>query len=384
MKRLLLISTSFPDAAYHPGQEAAGQFVYDLARELAHHVSVGAVVPGNRACTEQEGHLTVYRFRVPTLPLSLLKPANPADWPKVLLTLSSGQKAVSSASASYSPDHIVALWSLPSGYWAKKTRVPYAIWALGSDIWEFGRIPVLRGLLQRVLREATVRFADGHQLAKDVEAIGGKPCYFLPSSRRLIVGARRALVGQPPYNLAFLGRWHPNKGADLLMESLQQLRDDDWGRVREVRIYGGGPLEPVVTEGVRRLQAQSRPVTLGGYLGRKEATDLLSWADYLILPSRIESIPVIFSDALQTDTPLIATPVGDLPRLLADAPAGILAKGTTAGHLAEAIRNALTRSPRDFQKGIAALRAQFDVHSTAVRLLEAIRFASAGEKRTGS
>lgn len=384
MKRLLLISTSFPDRAYRPGQEAAGQFVYDLVHELTHHVSVCAVVPGNRPCIERDGHLTVYRFRVPTLPLSLLKPANPAHWPKVLLTLCSGQKAVSSASASYSPDHIVALWSVPSGYWAQKTGTPYSIWALGSDIWEFGRLPIVRGLLRRVLQNAVVRFADGHQLAEDVEAIGKKPCHFLPSSRRLIIGARKALAGQPPYNLAFLGRWHPNKGADLLMQSLQHLKGDDWERVREVRIYGGGPLEPVVTKGVRRLQAQGRPVTLGGYLGRKEAAELLSWADYLILPSRIESIPVIFSDALQAETPLIATPVGDLPRLLVEARAGILAKETTAGHLVEAIRHALARSPRDFQRGIAALRAQFDIQSTAIRLLEAIRLASAHEKQTGS
>ena len=39
----------------------------------------------------------------------------------------------------------------------------------------------------------------------------------------------------------------------------------------------------------------------------------LRWCDYLLIPSRIESIPVILSDAIQLGTPVIATEVGDMP-----------------------------------------------------------------------
>lgn len=372
MKRLLFISTSFPDAAYQAGQEAAGQFVADFAAELAQYVAVTAVVPASQPRVEQHGNLTIHRFHVPALPLSLLKPTRPADWPKIWQTLRAGETAVTRAAAAHPPDHIFALWALPSGYWAQKTGLPYSIWALGSDIWGLGRVPLVRGVLRRVLQGAVHRFADGYQLAADVAAIGKRPCHFLPSSRRLPVPGRKPLASQPPYKLAFLGRWHPNKGVDLLLDALALLSDDDWARIAEVRLFGGGPLADVVTAGVAQLKENGRPVVLGGYLNRQEAADLLTWADYLLLPSRIESIPVIFSDALQANTPLIATPIGDLPRLLADGQAGVLAGAVSAAAIAAAVRQGLAQAPAHFGEGLAALRAQFDVGETAVRLLEAI------------
>ncbi|GAB4264413.1 MAG: hypothetical protein Kow0080_03440 [Candidatus Promineifilaceae bacterium] len=366
---MLFISTSFPDAAYQAGQEAAGQFVYDFAVELARHVAVTAVVPASRSRTEQAGNLTIHRFRVPALPLSLLKPTRPADWPKIWQTLRAGETAVARAAAAHPPDHIFALWALPSGYWAQKTGLPYSIWALGSDIWGLGRVPLVRGVLRRVLQGAVHRFADGYQLAADVAALGKRPCRFLPSSRRLPVPGHKPLAARPPYKLAFLGRWHPNKGIDLLLDALALLTDDDWARIAEVRIFGGGPLADVVTAGVARLQVNGRPVTLGGYLNRQEAADLLTWADYLLLPSRIESIPVIFSDALQANTPLIATPIGDLPRLLADGQAGVLAGEVSAAGLAHAIHRALHLTPAQFTKSLSELARLFNVKQSAINLL---------------
>lgn len=366
----MVISTSFPDGAYAAGQEAAGQFVYDFVAELAQHVAVTAVVPASQSRIEKEGNLTIHRFRVPALPLSLLKPTHPASWLKIWQTLRAGQTAVATAAAAHSPDHIFALWALPSGYWAQKTGLPYSVWALGSDIWGLGRVPLVRGVLQRVLQGAAHRFADGYQLAADVEAIGKRPCHFLPSSRRLPVPGDKPLADRPPYKLAFLGRWHPHKGADLLLGALALLNDDDWARIAEVRIFGGGPLAEVVTAGVERLQENGRPVILGGYLNRQEAADLLTWADYLLLPSRIESIPVIFSDALQANTPLIATPVGDLPRLLKRHQTGELAEEVTAVAYARVMQKVLRNNPQMYASEISAAYSQFDINTSVTRLLD--------------
>jgi len=367
MKQIVVLSTSFPDAAYIAGQEAAGMFVYDFVAALARWVRVTAVVPGLQAGVEQDGNLTIRRFAVPGLPLSLLKPTRPADWGKIVRTMRAGGTAVSAAIQSDSTDHIFALWALPSGYWAQKSGRPYSVWALGSDIWGLGRVPLVRVFLRRVLQNATHCFADGYQLAADVEAMSGRECHFLPSSRRLPVSGKQ-LATEPPYKLAFLGRWHPNKGVDLLLDALYLLEDADWQRIVEVRIFGGGPLADTVHKGVEVLREDGRPVTQGGYLNRGEAAALLAWADYLLLPSRIESIPVVFSDALQARTPLIATPVGDLPRLMADGGTGVLADGVSAAGLVTAVRRALAAAPADFAAGLETLRAQFDVEQTAKRL----------------
>ena len=377
MPHVVLVTTSYPDGS--PGSEAAGSFVADFAAELARLARVTVLAASRADSTQRDGGLTVRRFEVPRLPLSLLRPANPAHWPAIARSLRAGGRALDELVARDRPDHVLALWALPSGYWAMRSAqrhgVPYSVWALGSDIWSLARIPVVRGVLRRVLARADARYADGLALAADVEAVGGRRCRFLASSRRLPPAAAGSRAPGPPYRLAFLGRWHVNKGTDLLLEALGELRDEDWQRIRELRLCGGGPLADVVQAGVARLAEAGRPVTLGGYLDRQAAADLLGWADFLLVPSRIESIPVIFSDALQLGTPLVATPVGDLPALFGEEPVGILAADVSARAYADALRRALDASPADFEQGLARMRERFDPARSAASFVDGCRLA---------
>ncbi len=364
MKEIALVTTSYPDRVAESGQEAAGAFVADFAAELSGHARVHVVAAASEDHVEDRGNLSIHRFAVPRRPLSLLSPANPADWPRIVRSLRAGARALDQVAASATLSHVLALWALPSGAWARAVQrrygVPYSTWALGSDIWSLGRIPVVRGVLRAVLRQAAHRYADGLVLGEDVEAIAGMPCDFLPSSRRL-AAPQRTHEAAPPYRLAFLGRWHPNKGADLLLDALQALGDDDWKRIREVRYCGGGPLEETVRTGVQRLVDAGRPVVLQGYLDRAQATELYCWADYLLLPSRIESIPVIFSDAMQCGVPLISTPVGDLQRLIEAYGVGVMAQQASSDAMRDAIRRALAGSPAELAAGLERARADFDV-----------------------
>jgi glycosyltransferase involved in cell wall biosynthesis len=360
---VVLITTSYPETG--DGSEAAGSFVADFADQLSRHTEVTVVAPGSRSSHEDHGSLVVDRFAASKLPLSLLKPYNPTHLLPILSTLRRGREAVFRAVDRRPPDHILALWALPSGYWARQvtrdTSIPYSTWALGSDIWSLGRVPVVRGVLRRVLRDAEYRFADGYRLAEDVTNVCGRTCGFLPSVRRLPAVERRRRAAAPPYRLAFLGRWHRNKGADLLMEALDTLADEDWQRIEEVCIAGGGPLEPQVHTAVKKLHSAGRPVSVNGFLNREQAAELLAWTDYLLIPSRIESIPVIFSDAVQAGCAIVTTPVGDLARLLNEYPVGILAANPTIAAMADGIRRALATDPTRFSPGLAAARRNFSV-----------------------
>ncbi len=143
------------------------------------------------------------------------------------------------------------------------------------------------------------------------------------------------------------------------------MNDEDWQRIEAVRICGGGPLENQVRTDVRRLGAAGRPVSAGGYL--------FAWADYVLIPSRIESIPVVFSDAMQSGCPVIATPVGDLPNLLKQYPVGILVKDITAAALADGIRLALQGRPEAFDEGMSAARTAFDPGMSVRGYLHTVR-----------
>jgi glycosyltransferase involved in cell wall biosynthesis len=111
-----------------------------------------------------------------------------------------------------------------------------------------------------------------------------------------------------------------------------------------------------------------RPLTVGGYLDREGARELLAWADYVVILSRIESIPVIFSDAMQMRCPVLAMPVGDLPPLLAEHRCGILAATVTAASFAQALRRALNSAPADFAAGLDTAASAFNVATTARHL----------------
>jgi glycosyltransferase involved in cell wall biosynthesis len=363
MQHIALITTSYPDST--PGSEAAGSFVEDFAIELANRVRVTVLAASNHDAESTTGNLTVRRFAVPRLPLSLLTPKRPADWRSIITTLRRGLEATESLVSEDRPDHILALWALPSGYWAhavsNRYQIPYSIWALGSDIWSLGKVPIVRARLRHVLRHASACYADGYELGKQVEKVSGRDCHFLPSTRKIEPFSISTSSSEPPYKLAFLGRWHANKGVDLLLEALAQLSSRDWQRILEVRLYGGGPLEEIVAERVSSLQRQGKPVTLGGYLEKKQARDLIGWADYLMLPSRIESIPVIFSDAVKLATPIISTPVGDLPYLYKKYHFGTLASEASPTAYCEAIRSALDRYPSEFRPGLEMAGKEFDL-----------------------
>ncbi len=378
MKHLLLITTSYPDQ--RPGSEAAGSFVADFAEALSRYLRVSVVAPAGETSSLCQGNLHLHRFAVPFLPLSLLSLREPRHWPRIIGTLRAGKKAVEALARQEKIDHILALWALPSGSWArsigKKYQIPYSVWALGSDIWSLSRIPVVNMVLRTVLRESRLSFADGYLLQRDVEKLTGRPCAFLPSTRRLPLSGLRQFAQGPPYRLAFLGRWHHHKGTDLLCAALGALTDEDWGKIAEVRICGGGPLEGEVQELCTGLREAGRPVTAGGYLDKEGAAELLSWADYLLIPSRIESIPVVFSDALQARCPVIAMPVGDLPRLLEEWPIGVLAEEVTPAAYARAIRAALRKAPLSYAGDLEKAVLTFDVEKAAESFLQMAGFAS--------
>lgn len=337
---LVLITTSFPIAS--DGSEAAGSFVVDLVDELANLRPVRVVAPGRVSCVEERHTgVEVFRYWAPIEPLSTLSVVNPHGLAKIFRVLHEGLVATQRAVAPDDVAHILALWALPSGYWARhvaqKKNLPYSVWTLGSDIWSLGKLPVVRSYLQRVLKGASNCYSDGYQLRDDTQLLAEREVEMLPSARRLDVQRVTSRATAPPYRLLYLGRWHPNKGVDILLNALHLLGDSDWRNISEVHIAGGGPLESLVREHVTALQDRGLPMKLSGYLDREQAAIAFSHADILCLPSRIESIPVVFSDAVRAGLSVVACPVGDLPRLLA--------KG--GGRVAEDI------SPSAFAKAIA-------------------------------
>lgn len=367
---LVMVTTSFPIAG--DGSEAAGAFVADLAEELTSSFNIRIVAPGTTNAIEcWSEHIDVYRYDAPKSALSTLKPWRLRDLAWICKVLKGGQRATWQASDG--AEHILALWALPSGQWAKsvarRRNIGYSVWTLGSDIWSLGKIPLVRTQLRHILRSARHCWSDGIELGNETKAIAGREVTFLPSTRRIDAGSRPFNRSQPPYRLLFLGRWHPNKGVDILMQALSQLGAEDWAQIESITIAGGGALEPLVRSSAANLLRAGRPVEVRGYLSRDEASSAMLHSDYLLIPSRIESIPVVFSDAMKLGLPVVSMPVGDLSALVTSE-IGVLASNVSAEAFASAIRSMLAADPARFR--LQAMRERFDLGKTAQEITAAM------------
>jgi glycosyltransferase involved in cell wall biosynthesis len=112
-----------------------------------------------------------------------------------------------------------------------------------------------------------------------------------------------------------LGRFHPNKGFDLLLEAL--------AATREVTLWiaGDGPLRPHLERLATRLGIIGRVRFLGW---REDVPRLLAAADLLVCPSLHEPLGNIVIEAWSAGLPVVATASDGPAALIRDGESGIL------------------------------------------------------------
>ncbi len=258
-----------------------------------------------------------------------------ASWEKIRNYFKLGRQALVDHLKTNQYDHILALWALPSGWFAQQasheTGIPYSVWALGSDINVWASRPLAGKMIRGALKEATALFADGDALAEKVEKISGKECRFLPSMRTFdlpTTNKRREKF------FLYLGRIEKNKGVFDLLKAFSKIKRDIWD-YRLLYIGDGSAL--------LKLKRQATRMKLRGkvhILGRvpvDEIFDYLQRARALVIPTHSDSIPLVFGEALQTATPLIVTEVGDLGTLVRDNKLGIAVTKKSISSLTDAM-----------------------------------------------
>lgn len=158
--------------------------------------------------------------------------------------------------------------------------------------------------------------------------------------------------GQAVLRIGSIGRLHPVKNYDLLIEamaSLRRLRPDVASRVH-LTIVGDGPervrLESLVAS--RELQPM---VDLPG-----AASDVRSWLRSWHLyaqPSRYEGMCLAAHEAMSAGLPVLVTPVGELRASVRASEGGLLLDGDIVSSLAAAIDELLGSPERLVRMGEA-------------------------------
>jgi glycosyltransferase involved in cell wall biosynthesis len=250
-------------------------------------------------------------------PLVHLSLCHPLDGLRIGSLFLRGRKEVIPFLRENRVEACLALWVLPGGSFAnhafRRLGIPYSLWALGSDIYRLARNPLLRPIIRRIIREARNVFADGFDLAKKVEEGFQRPCTFLASARPLKkVDQQKPENVSSTYQFLYVGRLERVKGVDLLLEAMNLLA----GKKVEMNltVVGSGGLE----DWARRFVAEKdlgRLVSLLGNVPDEVLASHYRSCDCVVVPSRSESIPLVFSEALGFDKDLIVTDVGDMGTL---------------------------------------------------------------------
>jgi glycosyltransferase involved in cell wall biosynthesis len=129
----------------------------------------------------------------------------------------------------------------------------------------------------------------------------------------------RKLCSKDKITLLFVGELSKAKGVDLLVEAVEGLANK--GFEFRLVVVGLGP----EAERLKKRCNNRVQIELKGWVSHgKDLDALFMEADALVLPSMTEGVPRVVIEAMVRATPVIASKVGDIPRILGDGMRGWL------------------------------------------------------------
>lgn len=203
----------------------------------------------------------------------------------------------------------------------------------------------------------------------------------IPTERLVLVenGVDPALYSSPtrrndPPQILYVGLLTPRKGVVDLIEASGRLQQR--GIAHELVIAGGTPDEGLEEEWKVRAAAEGK-ATLLGPRPHDEMPEVYSQADIFCLPSWWEAMPLTVLEAMASSLPVVATSVGDIPRMIEDGRSGRLVPPRDPAALAEAIAELITdpasaevmgRAARDRVEALFASRRSLEALDKLYRL----------------
>ena len=229
----------------------------------------------------------------------------------------------------WKPDVLITFFGVPSGpvgLLAKTLfRIPYIVSLRGGDVpgfrpYDFSTYhKLISPLLRLVWRRADDVVANSEGLRKLAKAFAPQiPVSVIPNGVDVELFRPDKRDWDPPHML-FVGRIVYQKGLDVLIEALSDLKDQPW----KLTLVGDGPqLEPL------KLEAQQNGlldrITFPGWVDRSDLIDFYHQANLFVFPSRHEGMPNAVLEAMASGLPVIASQIAGNQELISDGKTGYL------------------------------------------------------------
>lgn len=211
--------------------------------------------------------------------------------------------------------HVHGLWLMPNiyaGAAAARSGRPLIIsprGMLGKEALKFSSLKKKAfwiALQNAAYREGSCWHATSHSEASEIRDFGiQSPIAVIPNGIDIPELAHTFPKKTGQKSILFLGRLHPIKGVDLLIQA--------WKRIAEVlpawHLQIAGPDEGGYRQSLEALISQYRipRVQFLGPVAGAEKTELLRNSDLVVLPSRFESFGVVVAEALSHGIPVLAS-----------------------------------------------------------------------------
>ncbi len=344
--KILTFTSLFPNSLEPNYAGFVLQRISHLAQRRGNHVEVVAPLPyvptflkrtakGRMASipsVETIAGLRVHHPRYPLLP----KISMPLH---ALLIYGGCQGLVRALHREHQFDCIDAHYVFPDGVAAvligRSLQIPVSLTAHGSDIHTFSRFPTVRPQIRWALRQADAVAAVSSSLARimlqlepslppPVEIGNGiDTTRFFPEDRSL---ARRIVgLDEDAKVIVSVAALRHVKGCDLLVRAASLLKASTPGC--KLLFVGDGP----ELAALQRLAAELNCADICTFVGpvsHQELRHYYSAADVSCLASRNEGCPNVVLESLACGTPVVATRVGAVPKILADTETGIVTETT--------------------------------------------------------
>jgi len=374
--KILIINSEYP-----PIGGGAGNASAHIAARFAHMGHEIAVVTsrfGKLPHLEQRQNLTLHR--IPCLRQKQDR-SNPFEQ---LVFLISASIWTLGMVPRFKPNATLAFFGVPSGAiaWLLKRvfGIPYIVSLRGGDVpgfrpYDFQRYhKILSPFLHLIWKDASAIVANSNGLRALANVFDARfEIPIIPNGVNLQEYAAEVRAWSPP-RLLSVGRLVHQKGLDLAMHALAELKDLEW----EWCIAGDGPQINVLISLANELGIQDR-ITFPGWRSHAELVECYKGSNLFLFPSRHEGMPNVVLEAMASGLPVVASRIAGNEELVLDGETGLLFPSEDVESLCVALRKLLIDNSQRQKMGNASRRrveALYSWENTAQRyalLLERVK-----------
>jgi len=378
-KKIAIITHNYPDTVRD--RKNAGVFVYDFAEELGKRSKVSVLHLSRRDSPFRVGQTKVFPLKWHVRKkLGHFNALNPLDYLTYTLSfLLAARSLLGFHIKNREIDFYLAMWALPSGLFGLILKTlfgkKYAVWVLGSDVYKYSKFPIVGYFIGQVIKRSDYVFADGIDLKNKAEELSGREVLFLPSASKFNnkpLSKMRLARKKSKIRITFLGRMEPVKGPDIFLSALGRLGSKI--SLLDVHMIGDGSLTKALIKEAR-LGKIGKHITFHGNISNPvRIKSILSTSDWLVIPSRSDSIPLVFSEAMKARTPIIASDLPDLQYLVKKYMVGLNFKKEDPKHLALILSKAMKdeKKRESYKQNTVKAARDFDVRQSVRKFIKVV------------